>query len=148
MKASDLLLCWFLSLCTTLPAQDYTQFVDPMIGSSESRYELFPGPSMPHGMVKLSPDGQDRGWKSGYEYTIQKIKGFGHIHSWGMTGLRMMPTTGYLKYKAGKVSSPVLGAQSGYLSRFTHEQETAEVGYYSVYLLDYKIKAELTTTMR
>ena len=42
-------------------------YVDPMLGTSNSRWMLYPGPSMPFGMVKLSPDNQRKGWKAGYE---------------------------------------------------------------------------------
>ena len=35
-------------------------FVDPMLGTSSSRWMLYPGPSMPFGMVKLSPDNTEQ----------------------------------------------------------------------------------------
>ena len=38
--------------------------------------------------------------------------------------------------------------KKGYRSKFSHENESAEVGYYSVLLDDYNITAELTTTTR
>ncbi|RLD59385.1 MAG: glycoside hydrolase family 92 protein [Bacteroidetes bacterium] len=119
-------------------------YVDPMIGTSTSRWMLFPGASMPFGMVKLSPDNQKLGWKAGYEYNIYNIAGFSHIHSWVMGGLLTMPTTGKLKIIPGDEDNP----DNGYRSRFKHENETATPGYYSVFLDDYKIKTELTTTTR
>jgi len=121
-----------------------TKYVDPMIGSHDSRWIMFPGPTRPFGMVKLSPDNQELGWKAGYEYNIDNLTGFSHIHSWTMAGLLMMPTNGPLKIKPGAEHDP----DQGYRSRFTHEKEKAEVGYYGVELDDYKIKAELTTTKR
>ena len=57
-------------------------YVDPMMGSHDSRWIMFPGPSTPFGMVKLSPDNQELGWKAGYDYEINNIAGFSHIHSW------------------------------------------------------------------
>lgn len=126
---------------TTKEPVDY---VDPLMGTTFARWMLFPGVSMPFGMVKLSPDNQRKGWKAGYEYKIHNIAGFSHLHSWTMGGLLTMPTVGELKILPGTETNPDLG----YRSRFSHDNEIAKPGYYSVYLDDYKIKAELTSTTR
>lgn len=119
-------------------------YVDLMIGTSNSRWMLYPGPSMPFGMVKLSPDNQKQCWKAGYEYNIENIAGFSHIHSWVMGGLLTMPTVGALKTVPGPEDDP----DQGYRSRFQHATETAVPGYYAVMLDDYDIRAELTATTR
>ena len=119
-------------------------YVDCLLGTSTSRWMLYPGPSMPFGMVKLSPDNQRRTWKAGYEYTIENIAGFSHLHAWTMGGLLTMPATGELKTQPGPEGDP----DAGYRSRFSHETETAVPGYYAVTLDDYKIRAELTATTR
>lgn len=124
-------------------------WVDCLIGTSTSRWMLYPGPSMPFGMVKLSPDNQGndpakRHWKAGYESTIDNIMGFSHIHSWTMGGLLTMPATGPLRTQPGPEDDP----DAGYRSRFRHETETAKPGYYAVTLDDYGIRAELTCTTR
>jgi len=134
-----------IAISQTLYCQERpVDFVDPMIGSHDSRWNLFPGPTRPFGMVKLSPDNQELGWKAGYEYNIYNISGFSHVHSWTMAGLRTMPVTGVLKIQEGTEKDP----DRGYRSRFSHENEKAEAGYYSVILDDYNVKAELTTTTR
>ena len=119
-------------------------YVDPMLGTADSRWMLYPGPSMPFGMVKLSPDNQRKCWKAGYDYRINNIAGFSHLHSWTMSGLLVMPTTGELKTQPGPENDP----ENGYRSRFSHEREAAAVGYYGVTLDDYGIRAELTATTR
>lgn len=119
-------------------------YVDPMIGTADSRWMVFPGAGMPSGLVNLSPDNQNEGWKAGYEYTIENIAGFSHIHSWVMGGLLTMPTTGKLQTSPGDEKKP----DQGYRSRFRHETEEASPGYYAVTLDDYKIRAELTATKR
>lgn len=119
-------------------------YVDCMIGNHDSRWMQFPGASMPFGMVKISPDNQKQGWKAGYEYEINNIAGFSHIHSWTMDGLLMMPTLGKLQVEPGKEDDP----DGGYRSRIRHETEIATPGYYSVMLDDTKIKAEMTATTR
>jgi len=133
-----------ISFCYALHAQQPVDYVDPILGSQDSRWIMFPGPTMPFGMVKLSPDNQELGWKAGYDYAIDNIAGFSHIHSWTMAGLLTVPTTGALKIKPGTEKNP----ERGYRSKFKHENEHAETGYYSVFLDDYNIKAELTTTTR
>lgn len=119
-------------------------YVDPLMGTTFARWMVFPGVSMPFGMVKLSPDNQELGWKAGYEYNLNSISGFSHIHSWTMAGLLCMPTNGKLQTEPGTEKHP----EKGYRSIFKHENEKAKVGYYSVYLDDYDIKAELTSTKR
>ncbi|MBN2137089.1 MAG: GH92 family glycosyl hydrolase [Sedimentisphaerales bacterium] len=119
-------------------------WVDPILGTSQSRWMLYPGPSMPFGMVKLSPDNQRHQWKAGYEYLIDNIAGFSHLHSWTMGGLLTMPTTGELRTIPGPEADP----DKGYRSRFSHDKEFASPGYYAVTLDDYGIRAELTTTTR
>ena len=140
-----IILLLFTTLCTAQTGKKLpVDYVDCMIGNHDSRWMQFPGASMPFGMVKLSPDNQRQGWKAGYEYEINSISGFSHLHSWTMDGLLMMPTLGMLQVEPGKENDP----DGGYRSRFRHETETATPGYYSVMLDDTKIKAEITATTR
>lgn len=125
-------------------AKQPVDYVDPMLGNHDSRWMMFPGPSMPFGMVKLSPDNERNGWKAGYEYDLDNITGFSHIHEWTMAGLLMAPQTGPLQTQPGTEKDP----DAGYRSRFRHETEVAEPGYYAVVLDDYQTKVELTTTTR
>lgn len=134
----------FICICELQAQKTPADYVDPLIGSHDSRWIMFPGPTRPFGMVKLSPDNQELGWKAGYEYEIDNIAGFSHIHSWTMAGLLTMPAIGELKTKPGTENAP----DRGYRSKFSHENEKAEAGYYSVLLDDYNIKAEMTTTKR
>lgn len=131
---------------TQEPAAERTRadYVDCLLGTATSRWMLYPGPSTPFSMVKLSPDNQRQCWKAGYEYTIENIAGFSHLHSWTMGALLTMPTTGPLKTVPGPEGDP----NAGYRSRFRHETETASPGYYAVTLDDYGIRAELTSTCR
>ena len=125
-------------------------YVDPFIGTGGHGH-TFPGATMPFGMVQLSPDTRKDSWDgcSGYHYSDSTIMGFSHTHLSG-TGvgdygdIRLMPMTGLLRLDPGTESDPLLG----YRSRFKHETESAEPGYYSVLLDDYNIKAELTVSER
>ena len=126
--------------------KELSDYVNPLLGTSSSRWMLFPGPCLPFGMVKLSPDNMDPTGMldAGYEYTTNSISGFSNVHSWIMSGFITMPTTGDIKIKPGSEANP----DEGYRSRFSHKNEEASVGYYAVYLDDYNIKAELTATTR
>jgi predicted alpha-1,2-mannosidase len=131
-------------------------YVNVFTGTSNSRWQMFPGSTMPFGMVKLSPDNQGNVWNGGYEYTIGSISGFSHLHAMGLSGLSIMPTTGspyanegWIKSFPGTADGPFGGMwTAGYRSRYKKETEHGSPGYYSVDLLDYNIKAELTSTMR
>jgi len=144
IKKTLTLLGMMASLAAIHAQKQPVDYVDPMMGSHDSRWILFPGPTLPFGMVKLSPDNQELGWKAGYEYEVDNLAGFSHIHSWTMAGLLTIPTTGSLKTQPGTERHP----EQGYRSRFRHETEQAAPGYYAVTLDDYGVRAELTTTMR
>lgn len=121
-----------------------SDYVDTKIGTGHSRWMIAPGPWMPFGMVKISPDNQDEGWQAGYQPTFESIGTFSHIHEWTMAGLGTFPTNGRLITEMGKQEDP----DSGYRSRIDKTTEQAPLGSYSVHLSDYDIKAELTATTR
>ena len=130
--------------------ENYTHYVNPFIGTAGHGH-TYPGASLPHGMVQLSPDGGTTGWDwcSGYHYSDSSIIGFSHTHLSG-TGcadygdILFMPTTGPIKLDPGTKVNP----DAGYRSRFSHKSEIASPGYYAVTLADYNIRAELTVTKR
>ena len=155
---------WCLTTLVTgaqSPEEGFTQYVDPMIGTREMGH-VFPGACVPFGMVQLSPDtdtipyavnGKYTGtvyrYCAGYQYNDKTIVGFSHTHFSGtghsdLGDFLVMPTVGQLQLNPGTASHP----ESGYRSRFSHETEKAEPGYYRVRLDDYGIDAEMTTTSR
>ena len=60
-----ILLVLFISFSCQKPAQnvaaDYTQFVDPLIGSGYHGH-VFVGASVPFGAVQLGPNNETQGW--------------------------------------------------------------------------------------
>ncbi len=133
----------FLAFLASAQTRDYTQYADPFVGTGDHGH-TFPGPTMPFGMVQLSPDTRLKGWDgcSGYHYSDKVIYGFSHTHLSG-TGcsdygdVLLMPTVGKPQFKNKQYSSP-----------FTHANEKASPGYYSVFLDKPKVKVELTVTKR
>jgi len=145
---------YIFNSCSTTSLQDKTDktpydYVDPMIGTSGHGH-TFPGATRPFGMVQLSPDTYNKGWDwcSGYHYSDSSIMGFSHTHLSGtgrgdLLDILVMPTTGKLQIEPGSRENP----DEGYRSRFSHSDEQASPGYYSVVLKDYSIQAELTSTV-
>ena len=131
-------------------------YVNVFTGTSNSRWMLFPGATLPFGMVKLSPDNQNNVWNGGYEYTVSSISGFSHLHAMSLSGVSLMPATGkldlypdFVKVFPGEPDGPFGGMwTAGYRSRFKKETEKGSPGYYAVKLLDYDINVELTSTLR
>ncbi|WP_433766053.1 GH92 family glycosyl hydrolase [Flavobacterium ginsenosidimutans] len=137
------------------------QYVDPMIGTAKMGH-TYPGATVPFGSVQLSPEtdtiayslngkynGEVYKYCAGYQYEDKTIVGFSHTHFSGtghsdLGDFLIMPTTGQLQLNPGVASKPL----SGYRSAFSHSTEKAEPAYYSVFLEDHKIKAELTATTR
>jgi len=137
--------------------QDFTRWVNPFIGTGGHGH-TFPGAVMPFGMVQLSPDTREANWdgSSGYHYSDDIIYGFSHTHLSG-TGIPdgcdilFMPTINSAKDFSPqiKLDPNKPGFQvKGFASTFSHPDEKAEPGYYSVKLDDGKLLAELTTTKR
>lgn len=130
--------------------KEYTDSVNVFIGTGGHGH-TFPGATLPHGMVQLSPDTRLFGWDacSGYYYDDTSIMGFTHTHLSG-TGIGdygdilFMPVVGEKPLIAGTAEKP----DEGYRSRFSHEQESARPGYYQVLLQDDSINVELTATLR
>ena len=145
-----LLLTAFCFLPTAAQGPDYTRWVNPFIGTGGHGH-TFPGATMPFGMVQLSPDTRIDNWdgSSGYHYSDDVIYGFSHTHLNG-TGIPdgcdilFMPTVGEPQFFAKEGDKSV----NGYASKFSHANEKAEPGYYSVKLDDDGILAELTATKR
>ena len=122
----------------------YSGYVDLLMGTGNSRWMFKPASCLPLSMVQIAPDNQDETWKAGYEYSIENIMGFSHFSDWTMIGLLMQPTCGKLQVNPGREMYP----DEGYRSRIDKSSEKAEIGCYSVYMTDTKIKAEVTATRR
>jgi predicted alpha-1,2-mannosidase len=139
-----------ISISATAQESDPARYVDPMIGTGGHGH-VFPGATMPFGMVQLSPDEETSGWDwcSGYNYSSKTIMGFSHTHLSG-TGamdygdILFMPTVGEVRVTPGTDESP----SQGYRSWFSHSSEKASPGFYSVVLDRYDVKVELTATDR
>ena len=150
-----------LALQANLFAQNYIQYVNPLIGTRKMGH-TFPGATVPFGAVQLSPDTDNQPYLingkynpdvykycAGYQYDDKTIVGFAHTHFSGtghsdLGDFLIMPTVGDLQLEPGDKNNP----KSGFRSAFSHDSETVEPNYYRVRLDDDNILAELTTTTR
>ncbi|HTV62190.1 MAG TPA: GH92 family glycosyl hydrolase [Verrucomicrobiae bacterium] len=119
----------------------------PMVGT-DIHGHVYPGATVPFGLVQLSPDTRTEGWDacSGYHYTDSTIEGFAHTHLTGtgatcLGDVLLMPTIGDIHLDAGTPGD-------GYASKFSHSQEEATPGYYRVFLQTPGVTAELTASAR
>lgn len=129
-------------------AQRPVDYVNPTIGTGFHGH-VFVGANVPFGAVQLGPVNISEGWDwcSGYHVSDSTIVGFSHTHLSGtgigdLGDILIMPATGTVYTNKGTVAKP------GYLSLFSHSDETVKAGYYSVKLKKNNIKAELTATTR
>ncbi len=139
----------------------FLPYVNPLIGTKNMGH-TFPGACAPFGLVQLSPDTEmiphningeyqpeTYRYCAGYQYDDKTIVGFTHTHFNGtghsdLGDILIMPTIGEVLLDMGTELEP----ESGYRSRFSHQNEMTEAGYYSVMLSDYNVRAELTATER
>lgn len=150
MKRKSLLL---LLVCLTLLAHavkvnvnNAVDFVNPLVGS-DSNPELstgntYPAIAMPWGMNFWVPQTGKMGDGWQYTYSAKKIRGLKQTHQpspwindYGQFSL--LPTVGKPVFDEAKRAS-----------WFSHKAEKATPYYYSVYLADYDVTAELCPTER
>jgi len=150
MKRQSLLL---LMVCFTLMAQavkvnvqNAVDFVNPLVGSDSdqglSTGNTYPAIAMPWGMNFWVPQTGKMGDGWQYTYAAKKIRGLKQTHQpspwindYGQFSL--LPTVGKPVFDEAKRAS-----------WFSHKAEKATPYYYSVYLADYDVTAELCPTER
>jgi predicted alpha-1,2-mannosidase len=141
-----LVLVILLCNCAQKEEKRLTDFVNPFIGSKAGFGHVTPGACSPFGLVQLCPTNvTDCIQSGGYSYELPYIEGFGFTQMSGvgyygdLGNFLVMPTNGPLKTFSGR--NTTLGR--GYRSLHSKNEEKAEAGYYTTFLSDYKIRAEL-----
>lgn len=130
--------------------ESLNQYVNPFVGTLGFG-NVYPGAQIPFGGIQISPDTDYNYYDaaSGYKYMRNTLLGFSltHLSGTGIPDLGdflFVPGTGKIKFKPGTHENP----DSGYRSRFSHDKESASPNYYAVDLLDYGVKAEMTSGVR
>jgi len=132
------LFCVLTLIFLSVSAQ-YTTKVNPFVGTDEHGH-TYPGAIAPFGMVQLSADTRLSGWDgcSGYHYSDSVIYGFSHTH---LSGTGCEDLCDILFSPECKYTEKICNHS------FSHSNERAYAGYYSVKLND-GIFCELTATER
>ena len=132
------------------PSGTPASYVKPLIGTF-GEGNTYPGAVAPFGMIQISPDTEDELWEtaSGYEYSDSSIIAFSLTHFSGtgipdLGDIRFMPQIGKPWFVEGPKSNP----DSGYRARYSHADESASAGYYSVKLNDNNVRVECATADR
>lgn len=123
-----------------------------MIGTANGG-NVFPGATMPFGMVQFSPEATPVNKRrpiaapGGYAYSATKIRGFSltNVEGWGCAGgsgdVPVMPVTEAIGI------SPSSNFREAYAAGFSHADETAEPGSYRVKLSN-GVDVELAAALR
>ena len=125
---------------------DPADLVNPLMGT-DSEFRLsngntYPAIALPWGMNFWTPQTRKMGDGWGYTYNDYKIMGIKQTHQpspWinDYAAFSFMPLTGRIK-----------NSENDRASWFSHKAEVAKPYYYSVYLADYDVTAEVTPTER
>ncbi|WP_165155294.1 GH92 family glycosyl hydrolase [Parabacteroides sp. ZJ-118] len=118
--------------CSQAP-QSPIDSVNPFIGTGFHGH-TYPGATAPYGAVQLSPDTRKGNWDacSGYHYSDSTLMGFSHTHLSGTGCIDL----GDILFRPS-LRTPLA---------FSHSDEKASPGYYSVNLREAGVLAELTAT--
>ncbi|HWX18675.1 MAG TPA: GH92 family glycosyl hydrolase [Candidatus Binatia bacterium] len=141
------------SFTTLLVPPPLTAYVNPFLGTapgggnfgfSGNSGDTFPGAAWPRGMFQFSPD-TPSDLPGGYYYLDNTIKGFSVRHFSGR-GCTVYQDFAFMPWLGPVTTSPATSGTT-YHAGFSHTNETAAPGYYSV-LLGNGIQVELTVTKR
>jgi predicted alpha-1,2-mannosidase len=150
MKKIFLLFPLLIGLMACSNYESPNKYVDVFIGTGGHGH-TYPGATLPFGMIQPSPVNGTTGWDwvSGYHYSDSVITGFAQTHLSGtgigdLNDILIMPTN----RKVLLSDSAKYENKRSYASKFSHVREKGSPGYYSVFLDDYEINAEMTATER
>ena len=126
-----------LQAATQPTMQDYTQYVNPFVGTGGHGH-VFLGANVPFGHIQAGPTQKKQGWDwcSGYHYSDSVLVGFGQMHLSG-TGIGDL----------GDIALLPVTKNNEREVKFSHKAEYATPGYYAVTLAN-GVRVELTTTPR
>lgn len=125
---------------------DPVEYVNPLMGTmskpSLSNGNTYPAVGVPWGMNLWSPQTGNMGDGWMYRYDADRIRGFKQTHQpspWmnDYGQFAIMPVTGKARF-----------TQDERASWFSHKAEVSKAYYYSVYLADHNVLAELAPTER
>ncbi|SEO71697.1 alpha-1,2-mannosidase, putative [Flavobacterium sp. CF108] len=148
MKIKSLIFFGLIQYCISVNAQvkEPVEYVNPLMGTQSlhnlSNGNTYPAICRPWGMNFWTPQTGKMGDGWAYTYTAEKIRGFKQTHQpspW---------MNDYGQFSIMPVTGKVAFAEDERASWFSHKAEVSKPYYYSVYLADYDVTTEITTTER
>ena len=146
IAVSIIVIGYFYQRGSTESEKNPVDLVNPLMGT-DSEFRLsngntYPAIALPWGMNFWTPQTRNMGNGWGYTYNDYKIMGIKQTHQpspWinDYAAFSLIAETGKLKIKENERAS-----------WFSHKAEVVRPYYYSVYLADYDVKAEVTPTER
>lgn len=142
-----LLFCLCISVLKTFgQTTDVVDYVNPLMGT-DSKFRLsngntYPAIAMPWGMNFWMPQTGKMGDGWAYTYDADEIRGFKQTHQpspW---------INDYGQFSLMPITGKVVFDQEDRKSWFSHKTEIAKPYYYKVYLSDYDVVTEFTTSER
>ena len=137
---------YFVQRNSSVSVENPVDLVNPLMGT-DSEFRLsngnsYPAIALPWGMNFWTPQTRNMGNGWAYTYDDYKIMGIKQTHQpspWinDYAAFSLMPMTGKIKI-----------GESERASWFSHKAEIVKPYYYSVYLADYDVTAEVTPTER
>nr|WP_093332391.1 GH92 family glycosyl hydrolase [Olivibacter domesticus] len=131
---------------TSVAALEPVDYVNPLMGTdskvSLSNGNTYPAIGLPWGMNYWTPQTGKNGDGWQYTYAADKIRGLKQTHQpspW---------MNDYGQFSLMPVSGKSVFDQEGRASWFSHKAEISKPYYYSVYLADHDVTAEITPTER
>ena len=164
-KPLSAFLTFLFALAPTVGAQtpaarpfDAARYVNPFTGTANSPLpdylggnasgNTFPGATVPFGMVQFSPD-TERGFgpedRGSYVHRDNAIRGFSLTHLSG-PGCPIFGDVPLMPIK-GRVEKSPATSPGDYVTKFSHDKESASPGFYEV-ALESGVKVRLTATTR
>lgn len=143
LRKLSLYIILFITFPYGIKASDAVTYVRPMMGTGAAGC-VVPIAAAPFGMVQLGPDTYFT--SSGYHYDHKELYGFSHTHKSGGGGTDFQDILFFPTGNAAWEDCSVYPEKVA--SRFSHDEEHVEPGYYKVKLQESDIEAELTATSR
>lgn len=142
-------------------SQSPIQFVDPLIGTapattesskrhseagSELKGQTIPAVGRPHGMTQWTPETRTTEKKciSPYYYNDKYLTGFRGTHWMIGSCTQDYGSVTIMPFTTNRVDTLTKSP----ISLYQHQSESVSPAYYSVFLEDFKVKAEMTGTVR
>jgi len=148
------IICLSLRICCSCRNEKPADYIDPFICTQGDHGQWLPAALVPFGLIELCPDTWPGSLTSdgdfahsGYDWSDDHIRGFSHLHKGSSGGTTVHDRAGLISIVPFSDAPGETFFQDPVLT-IDKSTEKAEAGYYSVYMPEQKILAELSAKIR